>query len=363
MKILIINTIEFNRNGMSSMIMNYYKNFDHEKISVDILVNKQIDDEYKKNIEQNNDRVYIFKNRNKFPLSYIKMLKNLASKNKYDIVYVHGNSATMAAEEFALKKTDSKIIVHAHGETTEHPLLHKILYPYFIKHYTDAFAASEGAGEFLFRDKPFKVIKNGIDGNEFIFNQQLREEFRKKWHIQNSKVILQVGAFTPQKNHQFTIDIFKKLIEIEPDFKLVLAGDGPLKSEFEAMVKDLHLENNVFFLGEVSNLTQIYSAADYLVFPSAWEPFGIVALEGQMSGLPVFVSEAFSRSVAVTKNITFLPLNIDYWVYQILNSSMRGNTPTSQDELVSALKEHSYDIRDNVNELVLLFDEIIKKVK
>lgn len=361
MKILIINTIEFNRNGMSTMIMNYYKNFDHKKISVDFLVNKQIDDEYKKIIEQNNDRIFVFENRNRAPLSYIKMLKNLASKNKYDIVYVHGNSATMAAEEFALQKTDSKIIVHAHGETTDHPLLHKMLYPYFIKHYTDAFAASEGAGRFLFKDKPFKVIKNGIDGNEFIFNQQLREEFRKKWHIQNSKVILQVGAFTPQKNHQFTIDIFKKLIEIEPDFKLLLAGDGPLKSEIESMVKDLHLENNVMFLGEVSNLAKVYSAADYLIFPSAWEPFGIVALEGQMSGLPVFVSDAFSESVAVTQNITFLPLNVKSWVDGLLNSNVRGNMETPQDQLVNSLKRYGYDIQDNVDELSSLFDRIIRK--
>lgn len=360
MKILIINTIEFNRNGMSTMIMNYYKNFDHKKISVDFLVNKKIDDEYKKIIEQNNDQIFVFENRNRAPLSYIKMLKNLASKNKYDIVYVHGNSATMAAEEFALQKTDSKIIVHAHGETTDHPLLHKMLYPYFIKHYTDAFAASEGAGRFLFKDKPFKVIKNGIDGNEFIFNQQLREEFRKKWHIQNSKVILQVGAFTPQKNHQFTIDIFKKLIEIEPDFKLLLAGDGPLKSEIESMVKDLHLENNVIFLGEVSNLAKIYSAADYLIFPSAWEPFGIVALEGQMSGLPVFVSDAFSKSVAVTQNITFLPLKESEWVKALSNSSGRDGIVTTDKKLINSLKTKGYDIRENACELTQLFDNIIE---
>lgn len=360
MKILIINTIEFNRNGMSTMIMNYYKNFDHKKISVDFLVNKQIDDEYKKIIEQNDDQIFIFKNRNRTPLSYVKMLKNLVSKNKYDIVYIHGNSATMAVEEFALRKSGSKIIIHAHGEATDHPFVHKILYPYFINHYTEAFAAGEGAGKFLFGDKPFKVIKNGIDGNEFAFNQLLRDEFRKKWDIQNSKVILQVGAFTPEKNHQFTIKMFKQLIEKEPNFKLLLAGKGSLRSEIEMMVKNLHLENNVLFLGEVSNLPEIYSAADYLIFPSTRESFGIVALEGQMSGLPVFVSNAFSKSVAVTQNITFLPLKEDEWAKALLDSNGRDGILTADEKLITSLKTKGYDIQENARELSQLFDSIIE---
>ncbi|MBZ6001564.1 glycosyltransferase [Leuconostoc gelidum] len=359
MKILMVNTIEFNRNGMSAMIMNYYQKFNHDEVKVDFLVNKRMDDGFKEIIRENGDNIFIFKNRNKHPLSYMKYLKLIAQKNNYDIVYVHGNSATMAAEEFSLRNVDTKIIVHAHGETTDHPLLNRVLHPYFKKHYTAAFAASEAAGNFLFNNKSFKVIRNGIDGKSFAFNEASRKLLRKKLNLEDSNVVLQVGAFTKQKNHIFTIAMIKKLVENKPNTKLLLAGDGPLKKEIEILVSNLKLNNNVIFLGEVSNLLELYSASDYLIFPSSWEPFGIVALEGQMSGLPVFVSNVFSKSVAVTENITYIPLIVNEWVDVISNSKLRGHLPTQN--LLLSLQNTGYDIQDNANYLIRLFREIIKE--
>lgn len=348
----MINTIEFNRNGMSTMIMNYYKKFNHDKVKVDFLVNKRIDTEFRNDIESYGDEIFIFKNRNRYPLAYIKYLRMIAKSNHYDVVYVHGNSATMAAEEYALRNIDTKIIVHAHGETTDHPILHRILYPYFKNHYTAAFAASKEAGNFLFKNRTFDVIHNGIDGKEFAFNSLSRSIFREKFNLNNAPTILQVGAFTKQKNHEFTIKMFDMLLKKQPNAKLLLAGDGPLKKDIETMVADLNINDSVLFLGEVSDLVGLYSAADYLIFPSAWEPFGIVALEGQMSGLPVFVSNVFSKSVAVTDNITYLPFSLEEWVNKIYNSKLRGELPTKN--LLKSLKESGYDIRDNTDYLISL---------
>lgn len=358
MKILIINTIEFNRNGMSAMIMNYYNNFNHDEIKVDFLINKRIDTEFRSIIQKQHDSIFVFKNRNRHVLSYVKYLKKIAEKNSYDIIYIHGNSATMAVEEFALRKTTSKVVVHAHGETTDHPLLHKILYPYFKNHYTIAFAASKSAGNFLFHDKPFRVIQNGINGKEFNFNEEKRKIFRKKFNIEDSKVILQVGAFTEQKNHTFSIQLLEQLVKYDSSIKLILAGNGPLQSVVQKNASDLEMDDNILFLGEVSNLTELYSAADYLIFPSAWEPFGIVALEGQMAGLPVFVSDVFSKNVAVTSNITFLPLSVSKWVDAINVSELRGQLPTK--DLIASLKKSGYDIEDNAKQLVSFFNKLIR---
>ncbi len=361
MKLLIINTIEFNRNGMSTMIMNYYKHFDHADIKVDFLINKSIDTVFENEILKNKDQVFIFKNRNRSPLQYIKYLRNLAKVYQYDVVYIHGNSATMAAEEFALRKLNTKVVVHAHGETTEHQVIHKLLLPYFYKHYDYALAASIGAGKFLYGEKNFDVIKNGINANDFSYTETGRENFRKKNKInENDLVILQVGAFTEQKNHIFTLKLFKKMIGLDNNYKLVLAGDGPLKEHIIKQIKQLGLVSNVCLLGEISNLQEVYSGSDYLIFPSSWEPFGIVALEGQMAGLPVFLSNKFSKKVAVTNNCIFLPLNVDIWLERLGSSPKRDRLNDNDNyALAKQLKNSGYDIHDNVDELVNLLRTIV----
>lgn len=361
MKILMINTIEFNRNGMSTMIMNYYKHFDHDEVKVDFLVNKLIDSDFEKTIKQNGDNIFWYKNRNRYPLSYIKFLKSLAMKNRYDIVYVHGNSATMAVEEFALRAADTKIIIHAHGQTTDHPLLNFLLHPYFNKHYSAAFAASEDAGEFLFRKKPFTIINNGIDGEEFKFNEKKRKLLRRKYNVENSRVILQVGGFTKQKNHDFTINVIERLIHKDKSIKLILAGQGPLEQEIKNKVSILNLSKYVIFLGETSNIDELYSAADVLLFPSLWEPFGIVALEGQMAGLPVLVSDRFTEAVKVTNNIDYLPLDVDLWVDMI--SNITTDRKLSDEDFLLSLKGFGYDIVDNAKQMMLLFYQIIPNNK
>ncbi|MFT9033235.1 MAG: glycosyltransferase [Leuconostoc mesenteroides] len=355
----MINTIEFNRNGMSTMIMNYYKHFNHNEVKVDFLVNKLIDSEFEKTIKQNGDNIFLYKNRNRYPLSYIKFLKSLAMNNGYDIVYVHGNSATMAVEEFALRAVDTNIIIHAHGQTTNHPLLNFLLHPYFNKHYTAAFAASKHAGEFLFRKKPFTIINNGIEGEKFKFDASKRKLLRRRYNIENSRVMLQVGGFTKQKNHDFTIKVVERLIQKDKSIKLLLAGQGPLEQEIKNKVSSLNLNEYVIFLGEASNLEELYSAADILLFPSSWEPFGIVALEGQMAGLPVFVSDRFTEAVKVTKNIVYLPLDVGMWVNTISNT--KSYRKLSDENLVLSLKNLGYDIEDNEKQMMSLFYQIIRK--
>lgn len=339
-KILMINTIPFNRNGMSMMMMNYYTHFDHKVVQCDFIVNKYIEDDYKNEIVDQGGKVYIFPSRNSHPLRYIKWLSKIMIRNQYDIVYIHGNSATMSAELYAAHKCGITTIVHAHNVKTEHPVLHELLYPYFAKHYDYAFAAGTEAGEWLYRKRQFLVIKNGIDSSNFEFSQSERTKIRESLGIpEEAKVLIQVGSFTEQKNYPFTMRLIKKLKDSHKVVHLIAVGVGPLLESMKEYCEQNGIQRYVHFVGSQSETGSYYSAADQFIFPSLYESFGIVAAEAQANGLPCLVSEKVPRAIDITGNIKFESLDINDWMEVILNQNFRRSKYTlKQTEQLFALK-------------------------
>ena len=147
-KILIINTNIFDRNGMSTVVMNYYEYMDRSNLPFDFIVNDYMDEDYKNYISRHGDNVYLFKNRKKNPMQYILQIKNIIKRNDYDVIHIHGNSSTVCAEIFAIKTSNirAKVILHAHGVRTDHPFIHKIFLKYINRNIDVALAASEKAG-------------------------------------------------------------------------------------------------------------------------------------------------------------------------------------------------------------------------
>jgi glycosyltransferase involved in cell wall biosynthesis len=99
--------------------------------------------------------------------------------------------------------------------------------------------------------------------------------------------ILHVGGFMPEKNHKGLIRIFSNLIQEIPNAKLLLIGEGKLKTAIEALVSAMKLSQNVIFLGRRSDVQQIMSCCQVLVLPSLIEGLPGVILESFVNKLPV----------------------------------------------------------------------------
>ena len=84
-----------------------------------------------------------------------------------------------------------------------------------------------------------------------------------------------------------------KILENYHDSKLVIAGKGGMIDELKQTVKNLGIENKVYFAGYMDSkkVAKMYKCADVAVFPSTYEPFGIVALEAMLAGIPTVVSD------------------------------------------------------------------------
>lgn len=323
-RILVINTNKFDRNGMSTVVMNYYEYMDRTGITFDFVSNEYMDPEFKSYILNHGDRVFLFKNRKSNPIAYVWKLRRIIANNNYDVIHIHGNSSTVAAEISAIKLSHckSKIVLHAHGVTTNHPVIHRILVKYVNKNIDIALAASKSAGNFLFKNfNKFEVVKNGIDIDKFKFNLNDRKIIRGRLGLkEDEKLLLHVGAFNGAKNQTLLVKMFQELTKVDSKYKLVFIGDGGLRHKVELKVNKMGLQHRILFLGEINDVEKFYSAADVFLFPSKYEPFGIVALEAQANGLPCLVSTKLPMTVKLTNNIKFLPIyesDIKKWIDSI----------------------------------------------
>jgi glycosyltransferase involved in cell wall biosynthesis len=101
--------------------------------------------------------------------------------------------------------------------------------------------------------------------------------------------LVSVGALIPRKDHALTLAALAQL----PDCVLLIAGDGPLRSELGALARRLGVVDRVLFLGEVAHdaLPALYSAADAMVLSSSREGWANVLLEAMACGAPVVASD------------------------------------------------------------------------
>ncbi len=151
------------------------------------------------------------------------------------------------------------------------------------------------------------VIYNGVNADKFDFewSEKERAEWRSKIALPNEKIVMYVGRFVREKGIHVLLNAASAVIAQEPQTKFVIVGGG-YRETFEKFVRWYGLEEKVLFTGFMANrsLHQMFRCADVAVFPSLYEPFGIVALEGMAAGAAVVTSDAGGLREVVQHGVT-----------------------------------------------------------
>lgn len=351
-KILLINTVEFEYNGITKVIAGIIDNIEKDKYCIDVVACDKIDETLKKKMENKINKFYDFGFRKKNILKYILSYTRLIKKNKYDIIHVHGNSATMVIEtSIAGCYKVRKIIAHSHNNKTNHPYINLLLKPVLKLTITDALACSEDVGKWLFDKYNFVVYKNGIDLEKYYFKANIRDKIRKDLGFSDELVIGHVGLFNEQKNQNYLLEVLRKLKLQNIKSKLLLIGHGNKKQEFTENVMKYGLKNDVLILENRSDVNKLLMGMDIFLFPSNWEGFGIALLEAQATGLPCIASTNVLEEVNVTKSIKYISLdNLEEWVMSC-NIKLIDRESRSA-EFIKILKCKGYDTKSNVLEFM-----------
>ena len=346
------------RGGLETMLMNYYRHIDRDLVQFDFLTHRQERAAYDDEIESLGGTIYRLPRLVPWSGTYKKALDAFFKAHpEYRIVHVHQDCLSAVILKIAAQNGVPVRIAHSHNSAQDKNIkyLIKLYYKRFIPRYaTELFACGQTAGDWMFGGAPFQILNNAINATSYCFNAEKAAWMRQDLSIpQNALVIGHIGRFSPQKNHEFLIDIFSAVHAKEQDACLLLVGDGGLRPRIEEKVKALGLERQVIFTGVRGDVPDLLQAMDVFVFPSLYEGLGIAAIEAQAAGLPCFLSEGVPSATCITDRAQRISLNNSpsFWAERILLRN-REHINTYQ-----AVVDAGFDIIENAKWLQTFYLE------
>jgi len=141
------------------------------------------------------------------------------------------------------------------------------------------------------KEEKITVIYNGTSIDKFRpYNIKQRRQIRENLKIEEKIILSYTGRLRPEKGHQYLLEAIFEIKDQYTNIVLLLIGDGVLRSDLEALTRQLNIENKVRFLGDRKDIPELLSATDIYVHPSVVEGFGISIIEAMAAGLPVIAT-------------------------------------------------------------------------
>lgn len=362
----IVNVVHITKNlaanGITSVVLNYTKNISKEKFNITIVSGPPIHQDFKSDCEKSGISVIEVPSKGESPFGYYIALWRIISNGKFDVVHIHGNSATISVELLMAFLCGVKVrIAHCHNSSCEHPKAHRLLLPLFKLLYTKGYACSDLAGQWLFQsNQKYEVIRNGFDINKYQYNEAKRNVIRSELGLGDKFVIGNVAGFNDQKNHIFLLEIFEKIADVNSNAILFLVGEGHLLKQIQALIKSHKYGDRIYYFGITNHIEDLYNVMDVFLLPSKYEGLGLVFLEAQINGLKCFASDCVPREVNLNDQTTFISLDEmpERWADFILESDC-GDRSELSDKACRAAE--TYDIRQCVSHLEKEYLSMVKE--
>lgn len=342
MRVMQINSGE-KFGGISAIILELYRNMNHDKVHFDFVApNVSSFKQFENEISQMNGNIIELKAAGSLLTRKLKLsarLFKLLRKKKYDIVHINSGSLFFNFHIALIAKfAGIKIrIVHSHNSGNDSRirlLLTCACKPLLSICATNFFACSSQAAKFMFTNgqingKNYRLIKNGVNISSCQFNRSTRDEYRKKFNVENKIVFFNAGRLVLQKNQIRLLSIFKKFHEKNPNSVLFIAGEGPLKKQLLNTVKKYDLQSACVFLGLRRDVQKLMCMSDVFILPSKYEGLPVVGVEAQTNGITCIFSDAITDELNISPETNlFLSLSDsdESWVKKIEEMIIQTNS-------------------------------------
>lgn len=135
-------------------------------------------------------------------------------------------------------------------------------------------------------ERRLAVIHNGID----LSKHSGRDEETLSDRVPGRAI--HVARLNAVKDQPTLLRATRGVVDCHPEFCLDIVGDGPARQELESLTKQLHLENNVRFLGLRQDIPELLAQADFFVLSSISEGIALTLLEAMAASLPIVATDA-----------------------------------------------------------------------
>lgn len=244
------------------------------------------------------------------PFNIIKFLFNfyrLLREIKPDVVHLNSSNALLGAFVSKIANMGVKNVFTVHGlsvldENYQSNWLKSSVFKLFFKFgfffVDDLVFVSQRNLEFALSKKIVKsaeLIYNGVDTN-FLSKEEARRFILNKAGIEDNDCFLlgSIGRLAYPKNYEFLITNFAKILEIKPNSRLILIGEGPEREKYQKIAE--RFPKNIYFLGQIKEASRYLKAFDLFVLPSIYEGLSLSLIEAYVSGIKIVASDVGGNS-------------------------------------------------------------------
>lgn len=336
--------------GVERLLYNYYRNL-YNMVGFDFLVYDAKEGMLEREFKEFGCKIYKVNGLSKAELN--NELNQILDVGEYNVIHFHGYF-NLRLLLIAKKRGIKTRILHSHSTIVQEELRKKIRLRLAMMLATDFWACGQKAGQAMWKNRRFHIMRNAIDVEEFEFNEQVRKEYRKRLNLEDELAIINIGRLCKQKNQEFLLNVVRNLIKRNIKFKLFIVGDGELRNDLLSFVNQHALNEYVKFLGARGDVSHILNAMDLFVLPSIFEGLPVSVIEAQANGLPCLISDSITDEVVISSHTKSLPLSCNVWVdeicqFCILNDRKQGK------EIVS---NAGYNIQVESQNLVKKYKEL-----
>lgn len=356
--------------GVARFVYNMDLYHDETRVHFDYLHHSSIDGvlmhdkTYDKELKEKGSQVYLVNYASRGLPRFIKEVNAFFEKHgsEYDIVHCQMPNSAFCVLRDAKHAGVKHRILHSHLNNSSDQFLHRLrnapLNAIGKMYATDRLACSEDAGKFLFGNKPFTVIRNGIPIEQFAYDAGINSELRAEYGIpMDAPVIGCVGRMVKQKNYPFAVKVFAQFLHKRPDAKLIFIGDGTDRADLEQAIHDEGVTSSVLLLGVREDINRLYSMLDVFFMPSLYEGLPVSCVEAQASGLPCVYSTDVPYESDITGTGIFVSrdADIEQWteaLQEAINTAHLQNNPR-------ILAQHGYSAKENAERLTDYYEELV----
>lgn len=280
-----------------------------------------------------------------------KELLNRDFLSRYDVIITTEYYQIMT--HLLAQRCPEKLILYHGPYNNEGNLFFLKVYDTFVlpkitKRINRCFVKSDLAKEYLI-NKGFQIVDTlgvGLDEDklkeEKIENKYISDKLSE---IVTKKKLLYIGVLEERRNIYFLLNVFKRLLSIDPEFRLIIVGNGKERDKkmYREFMEYNYLMDKIVYFPKIEqkHLWQIFSSSDIMLFPSKYDIFGMVLLESMYFNVPIISSLNGGSSTIIEHRKTGIIIeqfDEEVWVDEILglvnNPQVKENIKIEQKKAI-----------------------------
>lgn len=235
-------------------------------------------------------------------------IRKIVSDWRIDVVHSHGYKADFYAFAAARPR---RVALLATSHNWPNRLLHMRAYAivdrFLLRQFDGVAVVSDVVGDMLRRsgvgpDRLF-TVRNGVDIDFFC---DAKPALRRELSLTGERLFGFVGRLVPEKGGEIFLRAAQLVCAAYPETRIVFAGDGPARPQWEGLASQLGIRGKVHFTGFRVDMPSIYGSLDFMVLPSLIEAMPMCLIEAMVCGTPIIATNVGATPRVVTPGITGL---------------------------------------------------------